>query len=374
MATDDLLRVALIRVDGLFGEYSYEVPLHSSERVTIIHGRNGVGKTVLLRLTWALLSGKLSEIADVPFSSFEVELSDRSVYGIRREPQGGSQATTVFFREAGGGEKTFQLEPKGEITSLAAELERSIPWLIRINPEHFLDQRTEEILGAHEVVATYSDFRRPLHATRQEPLQQPDWIKNIQLRVGVHLIETQRLLRVPMIARDRMIAGNTRQWSFRETVRENAKDLQGQMSSALADYAKLSQSLDRSFPNRLLGIWNKQALTVAALRNRMDELEAQRKKLISTGLIEEEDAGRPAIATLSDERAAEAQRLPMTLYVDDTAKKLGALDGFAKRLELMRENINGKFKDKEIRINKEKGIEAVRDDGGEISLAALSSG
>ena len=59
MVEADLLRVTKIRVDDLFDRYNHEVDLHLDERVTIIHGPNGVGKTVLLRLTADLLSGKL---------------------------------------------------------------------------------------------------------------------------------------------------------------------------------------------------------------------------------------------------------------------------------------------------------------------------
>lgn len=66
MASENLLRVTRIRVRDLFDRYSHDVPLHLEERVTIIHGPNGVGKTALLRLTAALLTGKIIEFSKVP--------------------------------------------------------------------------------------------------------------------------------------------------------------------------------------------------------------------------------------------------------------------------------------------------------------------
>ena len=84
MATRDLLRVTHIRVVNLFGRYTYEVPLRTNDRVTIIHGPNGVGKTVLLRLVAASLSGNFPELVKVPFQTFEVTLSDGAVLGFRR--------------------------------------------------------------------------------------------------------------------------------------------------------------------------------------------------------------------------------------------------------------------------------------------------
>src|SRR5689334_9176783 len=65
MAVTNLLRVTKIRVEELFDRYTHEVPLRLNDRVTIIHGPNGVGKTVLLRLTAALLAGRITDFARI---------------------------------------------------------------------------------------------------------------------------------------------------------------------------------------------------------------------------------------------------------------------------------------------------------------------
>ena len=41
------MRVRSIDVKGLFGVFNNEIPINSAERVTIIHGPNGFGKTVM---------------------------------------------------------------------------------------------------------------------------------------------------------------------------------------------------------------------------------------------------------------------------------------------------------------------------------------
>lgn len=43
-----LLRIESISVEGLFGLYDHTIPLNLEDRVTIIHGPNGVGKTKIL--------------------------------------------------------------------------------------------------------------------------------------------------------------------------------------------------------------------------------------------------------------------------------------------------------------------------------------
>ncbi len=64
----------------------------------------------------------------------------------------------------------------------------------------------------------------------------------------------------------------------------------------------------------------------------------------------------------------------MTLYVEDTARKLGVLDNLARRTQILVENINGKFAHKKILIDRDKGLVARTDDGQTLELDALSSG
>lgn len=74
MSGKDLLRVTKILAVKLFGAYTHEIPLRVKDHVTIIHGPNGVGKTVLFRLVTALLSGNVFELLKDPSS-----LLDKSI-------------------------------------------------------------------------------------------------------------------------------------------------------------------------------------------------------------------------------------------------------------------------------------------------------
>ena len=69
-----------------------------------------------------------------------------------------------------------------------------------------------------------------------------------------------------------------------------------------------------------------------------------------------------------------AQRSVMTLYVQDTEKKLGVLDDLAARVELLRDNVNGKFLHKSIKIDRETGFTAIGHGNVTLALESLSSG
>ena len=42
------MRLAQVTVTGLFGVFDHPIPIHLKERITIMHGPNGYGKTIIL--------------------------------------------------------------------------------------------------------------------------------------------------------------------------------------------------------------------------------------------------------------------------------------------------------------------------------------
>ncbi|MCY4539533.1 MAG: AAA family ATPase [Chloroflexi bacterium] len=68
------MRITKISVKGLFGMFDHEIPLNQESRITIIHGPNGVGKTVFFRLIHALFTCDYDYVIDgVPFERIRIE-------------------------------------------------------------------------------------------------------------------------------------------------------------------------------------------------------------------------------------------------------------------------------------------------------------
>ena len=70
------MRITEIIVTDLFGIFIHEIPLNLEDRITIIHGPNGFGKTILLKMLSGLFSGQYSELRDILFRKFEVKFED----------------------------------------------------------------------------------------------------------------------------------------------------------------------------------------------------------------------------------------------------------------------------------------------------------
>ena len=154
------------------------------------------------------------------------------------------------------------------------------------------------------------------------------------------------------------------------TVEEYAKELASTISVKLAESAELSQSLDRSFPVRLVGENAPTALSTNELRNRLSELEVKRERLTTVGLLDSDDNGAFQIPAQIDE----TKRSVLSVYINDVEKKLGVFDEMANRIELFRTIINRRFLYKRMTVNREKGFIFTTADDKPLPSSALSSG
>lgn len=78
------MRITKISVKGLFSMFDHEIPLNQESRITIIHGPNGVGKTVLLKLVHALFHYDYELLEKIPFEQLRVEFADGDVVIVER--------------------------------------------------------------------------------------------------------------------------------------------------------------------------------------------------------------------------------------------------------------------------------------------------
>ena len=70
------MRITKISVKGLFGMFDHEIPLNQESRITIVHGPNGVGKTVLMQFVHGLIDRGGELFGTAPFEHFQIEFAD----------------------------------------------------------------------------------------------------------------------------------------------------------------------------------------------------------------------------------------------------------------------------------------------------------
>ena len=61
------MRLSRIEVSKLFGVFDHVIPLNLSDRITIIHGPNGYGKTAVLLMVQSGLGNRFAKLRRVQF-------------------------------------------------------------------------------------------------------------------------------------------------------------------------------------------------------------------------------------------------------------------------------------------------------------------
>jgi predicted ATP-binding protein involved in virulence len=374
--TEELVRVKSVKVSGLFGLYVHVVTL-KEDRVTIIHGPNGVGKTVFLKLTHAFISGRYAEFAKIRFDTFEVYFSDGSLaelISVRPPENTSADFITIKFTDSKG--QVARSELQGDALNIqkhASNLADQLPFITQIGPDEFVDRTTEEVLTSEVVIERFGDAHPRVRAKLTS--REPKGLRALRGRIKSHFIEAQRLIRVSA-------SNNNSPWQYRsnptrmtETVRAYSEDLKKQIDSTLADYAKQSQKLDQSFPQRLIE-GSVQPFPLDVLKNEMARVETSRSRLRNIGLLDRgEEAQNPYPLQIAQlDNLDPTQISVMSVYARDTVMKLEVLQGLASRVELLLNNLNKKFTNKRVGISRESGLIVIGPDNLPIEINALSSG
>jgi len=150
----------------------------------------------------------------------------------------------------------------------------------------------------------------------------------------------------------------------------HAEELAGTIRETLAQYANLSQSLDRTFPSRIVASQDSFDLSLEQVKTELSRLEEKRSRLVQLGLLDQEQVIDFRQIQAVDER----NRNVLAVYVRDTAQKLSVFDELSDRLELFTRSINERFLYKEISISSKAGFLFNTSDGQPLPAHKLSSG
>ena len=365
MAESELLRLRRIVVDGLFHIYDHDVHLKLEDRVTLLHGPNGVGKTVVLGMINALLGRRLGYIRGIPFSRFFLEFHDGStveVTGAGEEPGGDAHYELKLFTQ--GEAHSAGVDELSPADQIAAKID-----YLRPHPaiaDAWLDMRDDEVLKTSDVVFRYSKVL-------EYPVVDKDtsWFDIFLEHAHAHFIEAQRLVRTERRSSSRF---NYSRMLWREStisaVDECKEHFRERIADTMVQYGRESQALDQSFPQRLISATDE--LAVDELKNQMSDLDRKTEELKRIGVLDETPTHPFPVDSLQEMDPTRIR--VMTLYVRDTEQKLQVLDDLAKRVRVLLDNVNQKYRHKRIELDREHGFVARSDTGQDLPLRSLSSG
>lgn len=357
MASDDkpVPRIARIQVQGLFGLFDHDIELKLAERVTVLHGPNGVGKTTLLRMIAALFTFDVDALLNVPFAIFRVARSDGAAVAIEGKIAVQPGNPDEGIEELASKTLTFHTSINGasETATLSA---MKYPDTFELG-----DSNRQERLA--RLFAT-DRWRR--HGTNLGTS-----LRRFQSGTKILFITAQRLFRPFDASYDYALNELPVHLVAHPGVWSVASDLQRRIQRALLNQRRVAETLDQSFPTRLLQSTDNPA-PVEELRARLQALEVRRTALQQSGLLDESHVKPLDPEVLA--KITSAQSGVMTLYAADNEQKLAVFDELASRIEVFLRMINGRFLRKTVRVDREKGLQVLDPAGQPLELRVLSSG
>jgi ABC-type transport system involved in cytochrome c biogenesis ATPase subunit len=336
--------------------------MNLDQRITIIHGPNGFGKTVLLRMIWDLFNKANSALLSVPYAEFKIDFDSQESILVHKVPNGRESARPNLhfaYRTPIGATQDYVINTGPERESVPIHsIEEIIPELEREGPAVWRNMETGEILSLDDVMERYGEH---LPVAKRE---EPEWLQGLRHSLQVRLIQAERL---QAMSRPRGFRHRPHKPSPSRAVMRYSEELGSIIQQKLTEYASISQSLDRTFPARVVTLHS--PFPILQLQEALRAIEGKRTRLVEAGLLEKEGHEPFGIPQQIDET-----KLPvLSVYVQDVEKKLSVFDELVAKTELFKDSINNRFQYKSVSIGKE-GFRFHTIEGTPLNAMNLSSG
>ncbi len=363
-----------VTVSGLFDRFDHDLVFSSDERITIVIGPNGFGKTTILRILDSLFNRPVRALGRMPFRRVTIYFDDSSTLTVSRTTGDATSFAELklAYTSSSGNELQYTPQASFDPNELAISInaiEDVVPNLAQIGPREWRDVSTDAILDLDSVLEQYG-LELPWDDQVPE-LAKPEWLSEIRNNIAVRLIDTERLTQPPSHSARRVATRWHRERPQRiRTVRRYSEELGQRVQMTLSDYGSRAQSLDRTFPVRLVEEPAQTDVTMEQLRQELAEVEARRTALVDAGLLVQEREG-PVVPPL--EQVDESRRGVLAVYARDAREKLSIFDDLYMRIEALKRISNDRLLYKKVSVGPD-GLTVTSSDGSPLDLEALSSG
>lgn len=405
-------------VKKLFGRYDYHINFEIKEKVTIIHAPNGRGKTTILKLIAAIVEGDLSYIHDIPFELIRLIMDNGDQIIFTKESSFLTFSEKLFDLSVYHGFNLDGLDPiplnltveiiQGR-TSYSAKYSTYIDpvtlnYLVKNRLIHFGKRIFDKKSFTELIDSMFSSLNRDTRDTEldiftfmdvsslgklnydirlgKEPLfitgdsmsqnistsqyikarKTYDQINIIFEKQKIHFISADRLFYSNKLMKEADFAYKNIEL-YQDKVQTYAKELIVLISRTRDEYSKISESIDRNFPNKVFSLfesgnnlsYTKQSIEI--IQRKYELLMKSRNNLASLGLLDQ--VGQDISYEIESEKNQELYKKVLNLYIDDNLEKLKVFNTISDKLELFRDiiNMNEGFNDKQLRFNRTDGFE-----------------
>ncbi len=361
--------ITRIVVSGLFDYFNYEIKFKPQEHITIMIGPNGFGKTMILRLINTLFNKSIQTLEQMPFQSLIIDFNDNSILNVSRNTD---KYLQIVYEIPSGKKYTYNRTygiDTNQFNHVLDDIDEAIPELERVSSREWYQHTSGSTLNLEDIISIYGHI-----LSWAKDIDQSDtnkWFRDIRNKISVRFIDTERLTQHisyrPMriwIDRDRDQPRNQRK------VQRCSEELSKRVQKTLSEYGSHAQSLDRTFPARLVEELPHSPVSKERLSKELAEIEDKRSRLVDAGLLVQEHEG-PEVPPL--EEIDESSLGVLAVYAQDAKDKLRIFDDLYSRIDLLKRICNSRFLYKEVTVGTG-GLDVVNSNGSKLKLEELSSG
>lgn len=332
-----------IKINKLFGRFNYELATKDGG-VTIITGPNGFGKSTILKIVDALSHGQIMYFYNLEFSSIYIFFDNNKNIKIVKDDN------SLIF-----GNIRFKLNDFEMYNT-------NRRWMYQLSKNVWLDRRNGQKISIEELPFYVYEDEDDIDSVvdREKLTALRDYVSKIKEWSGeVRLISEQRLIRKEDRRND--------EEQIVEVISELPEKLKNEINLVSAEYSKVANRLDSSYPKRLFatkdGIKSKDEY-----EEKLKEANSKFNKLNEYNLVD---------MTLIEQTKFNAKfSEALKIYFDDFSEKYKVFEELIKKLDIFTQIINERLMFKKIKISRKNGFEVVDSDFPEkkLTLNQLSSG
>lgn len=382
-------QLVTVRVYGLLEEHDHSIEFRSGQEIVILYGPNGVGKTHMLELICHTLQGEWPLLQSMPFDSAEFWFDDESVIRLSFDKPNSTGPIYSMLGRTGRRVRNDEPQLKVELTRAgfsescfppSIDLDQISPSMIRRALSDLGIRNAEwdsyASYSLRSIVADLSSAeirsirkylaRKEVEDSVSDGQILPDWIDDYFDDSHATLIETQRLLG-QLRHRNNSREPNTPRML---AIQEVSQSVQLLMDAALASNSRISQQLDRTFPERVLNSNRMIEYTAEGIRDQHTKQLAIRERLAEYHLASDDSAR----VELPNRTLEKWEMSFLGRYLEDSERKLDTFKDLLLKLDLFINTINKRFNGKRIYFSDDRSLALENSRGRKLQVADLSSG
>lgn len=365
-----------IFITKLFGMFDYRLEFNYNNKITILYGPNGIGKTAILNLINNIFQKEFRKVSLIKFDKIKFDLDNNSSFEIIRN--------CPKYED----EEIYQLNFFFKSTNKSKPIKMELPeyYYIENDRERFFISKRNFLRCAYENdEISRSEYRNSLdelYMMRRYPISRrmyiesnSNYMKSLEkfdslfekFRVRTKLIGTRRLVKEGK--RDDS-GGNT----LTNTVEKYSKDLAEKITKVLKQYSSIAQEKEKSFPFRIIdqNETENKNLKYQQIDSELQKLEQKRTEYENLGILDKNENDKTI--KLNRQNSTPTKLGVLNEYILDNKEKFKVLEELITKITLFKTVINKRFSNKEIFFNSEEGFYFINCKGDKIDINNLSSG